>query len=106
MQSALKEQQLKGDSLSSNIKGAAKRQILNTDMQDLAHEIRTYGNNGAHPNKTEAPATTKEAAELTLELLRILIKSIYEIPAEVARIKEKHAEARRDLQKSANLGTD
>lgn len=58
-------------------------------LRDTAHEVRHFGNFGAHPTDDELNNTTREDAEMVDRLTHDLIRAIYVTPYETEKLKSK-----------------
>jgi len=63
--------------------------LITKDLQETAHEIRHFGNFGAHPSDDTLDNTTSEDAEIIGQLIFDLIRIIYITPYETAELKKK-----------------
>ncbi len=78
-----------------NLKGATKStleqqvdEIIPEDMKELAHEIRQWGNLGAHPDQI-IKDIIDEDAEKIIDFAEMLFKHFFILPYEVQQIKNK-----------------
>jgi len=58
-------------------------------LKDTAHEIRHFGNFGAHPSEDTLEKTTREEAKIVSSLTHDLLRTIYISPYETKELKEK-----------------
>lgn len=63
--------------------------LITKDLKDTAHEIRHFGNFGAHPSDDILDNTTREDAEMIDRLTFDLVQAIYIIPYRTAQLKVK-----------------
>lgn len=63
--------------------------FITKQLKDTAHEIRHFGNFGAHPSDDQLDNTTLEDAERVDRLTMDLIRIIYIVPFETEQLKEK-----------------
>lgn len=63
--------------------------LITKQLQDTAHEIRHFGNFGAHPSDDQLDNTTPEDAKLVDRLTFDLMRLIYILPFETKQLKEK-----------------
>ena len=63
--------------------------FITKDLQQTAHEIRHFGNYGAHPSDDALDNTTSDDGEIIGQLTFDLIRTIYITPSETAKLKEK-----------------
>ena len=63
--------------------------LITKHLKDSAHEIRHFGNFGAHPSNDNLDKTTREEAEIVVKLTRDLINAIYITPFETEQLKKK-----------------
>lgn len=71
------------------------QQIITKDLKEWAHEVKTTGNDAAHPPKdiTKDEIVTRDDAEDILNLLENFIDVLYIAPALAAERREKRASA-------------
>lgn len=63
--------------------------FITKSLQDTAHEIRHFGNFGAHPQDDALDKTTREDIALIEDLTFALIDAIYIVPFNTAKLKER-----------------
>lgn len=63
--------------------------LITKDLKDTAHEIRQFGNFGAHPSDDALDNTNSEDAEMIGQLTFDLIRTIYITPFQTAELKAK-----------------
>jgi len=63
--------------------------LITKDLKETAHEIRHFGNFGAHPSDDILDNTTYEDAQIIDVLTFDLIRTIYITPFETAQLKKK-----------------
>lgn len=63
--------------------------LITKDLKETAHEIRHFGNFGAHPSNDELDNTSSEDAEMIGQLTFDLIRTIYITPFQTAELKSK-----------------
>lgn len=63
--------------------------FITKQLNETAHEIRHFGNFGAHPSDDQLDNTTEEDAKMVDRLTMDLIRVIYIVPFETAQLKEK-----------------
>ena len=74
------------DDLINQIKKAS---FLTKDIQDWAHNIRIFGNWGAHPQSDNLKDVDKEIAEETQSFLEEFFNYVYVMPSRVANARQK-----------------
>lgn len=80
----------KRDRIWAQIDWLEENHIVNVDLRDLAHEIRHFGNDGAHPDKDPLEdGVSKEEAEQAFEFARAFFDYVYAIPYRVALARQK-----------------
>ncbi len=65
--------------------------LITKDLKETAHEIRYFGNFGAHPQDDELDNTTREDVEIIDRLTFDLMRTIYITPFETKKMKSKRA---------------
>ncbi len=63
--------------------------FITKHLKDSAHEIRHFGNFGAHPDDDTLDKTTREEVEIADRLTHDLIRAIYVSPYETEKLKQK-----------------
>lgn len=63
--------------------------FITKQLKDTAHEIRHFGNFGAHPSDDQLDNSTREDAKMIDRLTMDLIRIIYIVPYETEQLKEK-----------------
>lgn len=66
--------------------------FITKHLQETAHEIRHFGNFGAHPQDDELDNTTSEDADIIEELTFALISAIYVTPFNTEKLKLKRTQ--------------
>lgn len=66
--------------------------FITKQLKETAHEIRHFGNFGAHPSDDQLDNTTQEDAEMVDRLTMDLIRIIYIVPFETNQLKDKRNE--------------
>lgn len=89
LQRCLKEQGYKERILPQAIDHAIADGVLRKPLQELAKEIKEYGNFGAHPDDDQLDNIGKEEATTILGFSRLLIEEFYEIPAAADKLRKK-----------------
>jgi hypothetical protein len=95
LQQIMLDKSAKGNTLNDQIKDLEARQIITADLKDWAHEIRLWGNEGAHPSDDGLDELTSEEVEVIQDFLERLFDYIYIMPAKVASSR-----ANRDTRRS------
>lgn len=91
LQSALLERGVnQDDDLVNQIKNAA---FLTKDIKDWAHNIRIFGNWGAHPQDDNLKDVNDKLAEETQSFLEEFFNYVYVMPARVANARQKNVPA-------------
>jgi len=70
--------------------------LVTKDLKESAHEIRHFGNFGAHPTDDELDQTTKEDADAIEQLTFELIGAIYITPFKTKQMQEKRLKAKEE----------
>lgn len=63
--------------------------FITKHLKDTSHEIRHFGNFGAHPQDDILDETTREGAEAVDRLTWDLMRTIYITPFETEKLKSK-----------------
>ncbi len=92
LQRCLREQGCTQRNLVDAIDHAVANGILRKAFHQLAHEIRQYGNLGAHPDDDQLANANRETAHQVLEFARLLIHEFYEVPAAALQLKKRREE--------------
>jgi hypothetical protein len=79
----------KGLKLVKQIDALAEHGQITATLQKSAHEIRHFGNFGAHPQDDELDDTTREDADSIENLLENIIVAIYITPFNTERLRRK-----------------
>lgn len=66
---------------------------ITKQLKDTAHEIRHFGNFGAHPSDDQLDNTTSEDARIVDNLTFDLIRTIYIIPFETQKLQNKRKQS-------------
>lgn len=66
-----------------------KQGFITASLKDTAHEIRHFGNFGAHPSDDALDKTTRNDAEIISNLVGDLVVAIYVTPYEAEKLKKK-----------------
>ena len=75
----------KGKRLIDQIDALVDDRVLPQDIGEWAHEIRLWGNDGAHPSNDGLEKVTEEETEEVRGFLERLFESVYIMPAKVVR---------------------
>lgn len=85
----IKDPAIKQKKLLEQIDELLKSGLITKDLQATAHEIRHFGNFGAHPSDDALDNTSREDAEIIGQLAFDLVRTIYITPDETAKLKAK-----------------
>jgi hypothetical protein len=66
-----------------------KTGFITKQLKDTAHEIRHFGNFGAHPSNDQLDNTTMEDAKIVDSLTFDLVRTIYIVPFETQKLQDK-----------------
>lgn len=66
--------------------------LITKDLKETAHEIRHFGNFGAHPSDDVLDNTTREDAKMIDKLSFDLVQAIYIIPYQTAQLRAKRTQ--------------
>lgn len=85
----IKEEGIEKKRLVEQIDELFDRGLIIASLKDAAHEVRHFGNFGAHPSDDSLDNTTRDDAEAVESLLTDLVVAIYITPSNVAELKKK-----------------
>lgn len=80
---------IKGKDLKSQIDKMLKKGIITKSLHDAAHEIRFFGNFGAHPQKDNLDNVTYDDAKSVYSLINSFLIDLYIRPSEVTKLSIK-----------------
>jgi hypothetical protein len=86
--------------LGDQIDWLEEHRLITPAMRDTAHEVRYFGNEGAHPDDDGLDALTSEETNLAFECTRGLFQFLYDLPA-----RTKQAQERREAQRQAQAAS-
>ena len=72
--------------LTDQIDELATKGVLSLDIKNWAHEIRHFGNLGAHPDAAFGDVTQEDAAQM-LDFLKAYLQYVYEMPERVQKAR-------------------
>ena len=90
----IKDPSIKSKKLWEQIDALFNEGYITKHLKETAHEVRHFGNFGAHPTDDTLENTTREEVKMVDRLIHDLIRAIYITPYETEKLKEK-----RDKQK-------
>lgn len=70
--------------LRDQIDALAKKNIITNDLKDWAHEIRLWGNEGAHPSSDGLENISMDECIAVKEFMESILNYVYTLPAKVA----------------------
>jgi hypothetical protein len=85
----IKEPSIAKKRLVDQIDELFKHGLITANLRDTAHEIRHFGNFGAHPSDDTLDKTTSEDAEIVDNLVADLVVTIYVTPWQTEQMKLK-----------------
>jgi len=85
----IKDKSIKKKKLWEQIDELFNEGLITKHLKETAHEVRHFGNFGAHPTDDILDKTTKEEVKIVNRLARDLIRAIYITPYETEQLKEK-----------------
>jgi hypothetical protein len=85
----IEDKSIKNKDLYSQIDALFNEGLITKHLKDTAHEIRHFGNFGAHPQDDNLDKTTREDAEAVDRLTWDLMRTIYITPYETEKLKAK-----------------
>lgn len=93
LQLALREQGAQGDNLKQEIKDLVDRSLLTKIIGEWSENVRTLGNNSAHPMPGQAATNAQDAKDI-VQFLDFLLEYLYTLPKKINDYRE------RDLRRS------
>jgi len=85
----IEDKSIKNKNLYEQIDALFDAGFITKHLRDSAHEIRHFGNFGAHPQDDELDKTTREDAATVDRLIWDLIRTIFIAPYETEQLKQK-----------------
>lgn len=85
----IKDPEIKKKKLWAQIDALFEKGFITKDLKETAHEIRHFGNFGAHPSDDLLDSTTLEDAKIVDRLTIDLVRTIYIVPFETNQLKTK-----------------
>jgi len=85
----IKDPSIKKKPLWQQIDALFSAGFITQHLKDTAHEIRHFGNFGAHPSDDKLDNTTQEDATAIDQLTMDLVRTIYIVPYETNKLKVK-----------------
>lgn len=85
----IEDKSIKSKKLWEQIDALFTSGFITKHLQETAHEIRHFGNFGAHPQDDELDDTIREDAEIVDRLTWDLVRTIYVTPFETEQLKTK-----------------
>lgn len=86
---SITDQSVKNKKLYEQIDALFTNGLITKDLKETAHEIRHFGNFGAHPSDDILDNTTREDAEMIDRLTFDFVQAIYIIPYQTAQLRAK-----------------
>ena len=86
LQLALRAHEARGVNLKQEIDDLATRGLLPPLMKDWAHVVRELGNDSAHPQPSDKPTSSKDAADI-VGFLDFLLEYLYGLPKRIAEYR-------------------
>lgn len=85
----IKDEKIKDKKLWEQIDALFDAGFITKHLKETAHEIRHFGNFGAHPSDDKLDKTTREEAQMVDRLTHDLLRTIYITPYETEQLKQK-----------------
>lgn len=79
--------------LGEQIKQLAENSTLHPNIVDWAHQVRLFGNNGAHPGDDGLAGVTEESARDAVAFLDELLQWVYVMPGRVTEARARSGQA-------------
>lgn len=89
MQSIAKDKGIKEEKLYNAIDEMMSKGLITKNLCDAAHEIRHFGNFGAHPQDDQLDNTSRENARLIIELTEDFLRDLYVRPYQIEELSNK-----------------
>jgi hypothetical protein len=72
--------------------------LITRSLHGLSTEIKHFGNFGAHPQEDGLDKITYEDAEIIMRFTEILLRDLYIIPFETAKMSKKRSDAKKPMR--------
>jgi hypothetical protein len=82
LQLALRSHDAQGANLKQEIEDLASKGLLPPMMRDWSHNVRTLGNDSAHPGPDQQPTNPKDASDI-VGFLDFLLEYLYTLPKRI-----------------------
>ena len=89
MQRIAVDKKAEGDDLKNQIDDLFKKGLVTKSLHDAAHEIRFFGNFGAHPRDDGLDDISREDARAVLALVQDFLTDLYVRPHETSELSKK-----------------
>ena len=89
MQHIAEDKGAKGSTLAEQINDMLKQGRITKSLHDAAHEVRYFGNFGAHPRDDGLDNISQEEAEEVIEIVSQLLTDLYERPFKTQQLAAK-----------------
>lgn len=83
IEAACEQQGASGRNLKAQIDDLHAKGLISAGLKDLSHQIRFFGNSGAHHDPTFGSIQQGDA-ELMIEFMTTFLRYVYEMPAKIA----------------------
>lgn len=91
LQAALRQHNAVGANLKQEIDNLASSGVLPPLMKDWAHNVRELGNESAHPQPSQAPATPQDSRDI-VQFLDFLLEYLYDLPHRIKSYRERKSD--------------
>jgi Domain of unknown function (DUF4145) len=81
----------KGNNLHERLNSLKSIIVLPTDMFDAMFALKALGNDAAHIEAKEYNEIGRDEAEVSIELVKEILKALYQLKGLIARLKKQHA---------------
>jgi hypothetical protein len=102
LQAAALDKKCKRDKLEAQLDALVSMGVLNASLAQVAHQVRHFGNYGAHPDADGLGEVTREEATSICDLTWQVLEDLYVNPARVAAVESALASKRSRPAKGAD----
>ena len=88
VQAALREKGIKGRDLVKEITNMVTEGLITKQLADWAHQVRSIGNVGAHPDEDDVPVSEEDARDV-VDFAYYFAHHLYTLPAQIEELRER-----------------
>lgn len=92
MQHIALDQGASGRNLSEQINDMLAKGLITRSLHNAAHEVRYFGNFGAHPQDDSLDKISEDDAKIVMEIVNQFLADLYVRPTETAKLTQKRDE--------------